>query len=56
MARLNEVANMRLAIREDFNGRRPIFCADTGSDSTSGIDGNSEVGFKKLAVLGNHAL
>ena len=56
MSRLDQVTDIGFRIRKDFNSRSPIFCADSGGDSTSGIDGNSEVGFKKLTVLRNHAL
>ena len=56
MSRLDKVTNMRLRIGEHFNGRSAIFGADPCADASRGIDGNREVGFEKLAVLGNHAL
>ena len=56
MPRLDEVAGIRLGIRKDFNGRSAILCADSGCGSPGGIDGYREVGLKKLAVLGDHAL
>ena len=53
---LDEIRWQRAFLREDANRRRAVFGADAGADARGRVHRDGEVGFKKLTVVGDHAL
>ena len=53
---LDEIGRPRAFLREHADRRRTVFGADAGADACGRVHRDREVGFEKLAVVGDHPL